>query len=115
MSPEERAAVVTDEIMDRIMSLIQINGEPIMSVDVLNPAPALIASAIREAQASARNEALEGAAGAIDATVVEAGCVMVDRNLLGVLLLGGAMTPGSDVADLISRKQQAIRNLKTKD
>jgi hypothetical protein len=62
MTPEERAKAATDEIMDQVMSLIQINGEPIMSVDVLNPAPALIAQAIRQAEASARNEALEEAA-----------------------------------------------------
>lgn len=57
MSPEQRADAVIDAIMDQIMSLIHINGEPIMSVDVLNPAPALIAQAIREAEDAALERA----------------------------------------------------------
>ena len=49
-TPDLRAQQVADDIMQAIMDRIMVNGEPIMSVDILNPAPALIAKAIKDAE-----------------------------------------------------------------
>lgn len=90
MTPKERATVTVDAIMDQIMGLIHINGEPIMSVDVLNPAPALIAQAIREAE----DAALERAA---------ARCDDEAKNSVG------------SHCDGLNEASSICRNLKTKD